>query len=154
MEYNCNLCSKNINFTQIDDSLDKVIMINYFNYYNSCNGIIVLCSRKCRNNYKFDDVIACVQCHKKCQTSKWFVNTKFINLGGWSSSKAICSEYCYDFFTTLIKKDQELDIKQQCAYCSKLDDSNMKRCSKCRITYYCGENCQKMDWAKHKLYCK
>jgi hypothetical protein len=27
------------------------------------------------------------------------------------------------------------------------------RCARCRVTWYCGKNCQTKDWPQHKTYC-
>lgn len=154
MEYCCNSCSNKINFSDINSLLNNVIMLNYHNPINYNNGVIVLCSKECIQNYKFINLIGCVECNKECSNSKWFVETKFINLGGWLSSKAICSEKCRKNFMKVLKLDEELNVMQSCAYCLKYSELPMKRCSKCRIIYYCDKSCQKNDWAKHKLTCK
>jgi hypothetical protein len=154
LKQNCNVCSKTINFSNIHQSLDDVIMINYHNYLNYCNNVIIICSKQCLSNYKNIDLIGCVECNNKCSTPKWFVETKFINLGGWLSSKAICSENCREHFMKVLVLDKELSVMQSCAYCFKYTKSSMKKCSKCRIIYYCDEICQKNDWPKHKLTCK
>jgi hypothetical protein len=42
--------------------------------------------------------------------------------------------------------------KNSCANCFLLKDE-MKQCSRCKLVVYCGINCQKADWSKHKLLC-
>src|SRR6266536_2388050 len=39
----------------------------------------------------------------------------------------------------------------ECYVCQKLTKT---RCSKCHQTYYCSEECQKIDWKEHKKSCK
>ncbi|PAA81453.1 hypothetical protein BOX15_Mlig024716g1, partial [Macrostomum lignano] len=39
----------------------------------------------------------------------------------------------------------------RCANCGKLDA--LQRCSKCKISYYCGRDCQVNHWKKHKKNC-
>lgn len=39
----------------------------------------------------------------------------------------------------------------ECVICKKT--SNLKECSKCRVTQYCSQQCQKIDWTKHKKVC-
>jgi len=40
-----------------------------------------------------------------------------------------------------------------CANCNKSDDIRL-RCSRCKKVWYCGVNCQKKHWKKHKKTCK
>ncbi len=39
-----------------------------------------------------------------------------------------------------------------CCVCGTLK-SKTKRCSKCRVVYYCSKTCQKKDWKTHKTEC-
>ncbi|KDO80750.1 hypothetical protein CISIN_1g011626mg [Citrus sinensis] len=32
--------------------------------------------------------------------------------------------------------------------------SNLKKCSACQVVWYCGSNCQKLDWKLHRLECQ
>ena len=34
------------------------------------------------------------------------------------------------------------------------DGGELKRCTGCKKTMYCGKKCQKKDWKEHKLICK
>ena len=45
-----------------------------------------------------------------------------------------------------------------CAICRKtgdqLKDADLKRCSYCKVVYYCGRNCQRRNFNDHSLICK
>jgi len=43
--------------------------------------------------------------------------------------------------------------KKSCAKCGKSTGS-LHACSQCRLVWYCGRECQRSDWSKHKLSCK
>jgi hypothetical protein len=42
-----------------------------------------------------------------------------------------------------------------CRKCKKSDDASerFKQCSRCKVTYYCGRDCQKDHWRIHKKEC-
>ncbi|KAF7360434.1 MYND-type domain-containing protein [Mycena venus] len=41
-----------------------------------------------------------------------------------------------------------------CAHCSKLDENkSFQRCSRCKNTIYCSQDCQKANWKTHKALC-
>lgn len=47
-------------------------------------------------------------------------------------------------------------IIDQCSYCNKIYNNKKQKlqvCGKCRQVKYCGKECQKSDWKKHKLEC-
>ena len=41
----------------------------------------------------------------------------------------------------------------KCESCGK-DDKGNKRCTGCFMVWYCGQECQKKEWEKHKAECK
>jgi len=44
-----------------------------------------------------------------------------------------------------------------CQNCGNNSDRKMKpllKCSRCRLVYYCNDQCQKLDWIEHKKNCK
>ncbi|CAH7689677.1 hypothetical protein BY996DRAFT_4602746, partial [Phakopsora pachyrhizi] len=52
-------------------------------------------------------------------------------------------------------------LSTRCSSCflesQDFDDSSshqIRRCTKCKVIAYCGENCQRLDWISHKLECK
>eukprot|EP00877_Chromochloris_zofingiensis_P012924 jgi/Chrzof1/7886/Cz02g40010.t1 len=40
-----------------------------------------------------------------------------------------------------------------CAACGQAADE-LKRCSRCKGIWYCGRDCQRMDWPRHKTECE
>lgn len=52
----------------------------------------------------------------------------------------------------LSKINTSVSSKNICAACGKEDVHN--RCGVCKKSYYCGGECQKKDWPKHKVSCK
>jgi hypothetical protein len=44
---------------------------------------------------------------------------------------------------------------QTCAKCGRKENyiSQFKKCTQCKVTYYCGRDCQKDDWKAHKKAC-
>ena len=42
---------------------------------------------------------------------------------------------------------------KQCSACGKTDVELM-RCAQCKLTFYCGQDCQKKHWPEHKQLCK
>ena len=40
-----------------------------------------------------------------------------------------------------------------CAFCLRRD-ADLRSCKRCMTATYCGKECQKMHWRKHKYFCK
>ena len=47
-------------------------------------------------------------------------------------------------------------VKTRCAKCCVPASvvGKLKKCSGCKVARYCGINCQKNDWARHKPLCR
>ena len=45
----------------------------------------------------------------------------------------------------------EVISNSTCLQCSKPAET---KCSRCKVTYYCSRECQKLNWKQHKSYCK
>jgi hypothetical protein len=44
-----------------------------------------------------------------------------------------------------------------CVVCNEENPSNrkhFKQCTQCKVTRYCGQECQRKDWKRHKVFCK
>lgn len=44
-------------------------------------------------------------------------------------------------------------VKTYCVKCGKFLEK-VKKCSRCKIAFYCSRECQKEDWSEHKKHCK
>jgi ankyrin repeat protein len=44
-------------------------------------------------------------------------------------------------------------VSAECAFC-RIVTPTLKSCTKCRMVKYCGEQCQKLHWADHRILCK
>ena len=47
---------------------------------------------------------------------------------------------------------RQMDEKVCCAACKKMAE-NLKRCSRCRVVFYCSVECQRGHWGQHKSTC-
>jgi hypothetical protein len=56
----------------------------------------------------------------------------------------------------MTKKLVEGKVDTECNRCGKSapPDGKLSTCSRCKLRAYCGKECQKVDWSKHKLECK
>lgn len=45
-------------------------------------------------------------------------------------------------------------IIKSCHVCKEYNENEMKICSRCKIRYYCSQDCQREDWPNHKHHCK
>ncbi|RDB27272.1 hypothetical protein Hypma_004292 [Hypsizygus marmoreus] len=43
---------------------------------------------------------------------------------------------------------------RRCSHCGILKEKNLMLCSKCKLDYYCGRECQKLAWPSHKRFCR
>eukprot|EP01080_Neovahlkampfia_damariscottae_P011977 gene11977-5378_t len=58
--------------------------------------------------------------------------------------------------TENIEKKQEVKVLRSCNTCDKKEKERKQFfiCSQCKKSVYCGLECQKKDWKKHKINCK
>ena len=102
--------------------------------------------KKC--NYcgkKSDELKKCTRCWKtrycgkECQTKDW------------KEHKIICKP------STVGQPDTQpaTELPVKCSNCGRLpnETTSLKRCAKCQSAAYCTKECQRNDWARHKLTC-
>jgi hypothetical protein len=147
--YGCFICQKkcDLSLQPVPDADNMVL----FNFHSGENMTILLCSKSCTDQFVFPMACGCVICDKMCTDAHWFVNMKFINLGGWMSMKACCSEDCKN--RILSEQTDEIGFQYVCWACKKPSKTQIKRCGRCRIAYYCDQECQKKHWLEHKKTC-
>ncbi|TCD65878.1 hypothetical protein EIP91_002038 [Steccherinum ochraceum] len=52
-------------------------------------------------------------------------------------------------------KTYTFPLARTCLYCKNdSSEQQMSRCSRCRLSRYCGTQCQRADWPRHKKVCK
>ncbi|XP_063290250.1 tudor domain-containing protein 1 [Pelobates fuscus] len=56
-----------------------------------------------------------------------------------------------DYDPALFQMLKPLSLSKTCHFCGL---HGARRCSQCRITYYCSVECQKKDWTAHSVICK
>ena len=64
------------------------------------------------------------------------------------------AEFTFQFY--IKKRDKELKkiSLQMCHGCDiQKTSSEFKKCSNCKMAYYCSSECQKKDWKEHKPQC-
>ena len=55
--------------------------------------------------------------------------------------------YCFTY------QGRKFIIEMSCAQCHTTG-FNLRKCSRCRLVYYCSKDCQAKNWPIHKSYCK
>ena len=67
------------------------------------------------------------------------------------------AEMKYSHITKHKEKEEARMVDIQCAKCRVMaqdGESSFKRCSKCRMIYYCSSECQREHWAIHRKECQ
>ena len=67
-----------------------------------------------------------------------------------------CSNVLMYYIARFILYNESIPIVPQfCHNCKKKDrDYLFKKCSRCKVYYYCSKKCQLEDWSHHKHLCK
>jgi hypothetical protein len=151
-KHNCATCKKEVDLGQSPvPAADALILFNFRTFPGNQNAVHLICSKECQLQY-IRPIHGCVVCGRLCAGDKWYVHVKFVNLGGWTSVRAACAETCHK---TILREDTgEIDFRYACWFCKKMSETKPKRCAKCRLAYYCNQECQKQHWPTHKHECK
>ncbi|EFX85370.1 hypothetical protein DAPPUDRAFT_237975 [Daphnia pulex] len=87
----------------------------------------------------------------RIEPSKW--QKENIPLGGSSPWLATFFSPLYQDSESKESNDDEQADEKCCAVCKKIPEK-LKRCSRCRSTFYCSVECQHSHWPMHKILCK
>lgn len=74
--------------------------------------------------------------------------------------KGRCLYTTKDFYPgeVIISQEPYVCVPNNSSSISRCDgcfaSSNLKKCSACQVVWYCGSNCQKLDWPLHRLECQ
>jgi hypothetical protein len=95
---------------------------------------------RCRLSIKCQDCHSELYCSKACR----------------DESRICHADICRDRRKQREQRRERSSSKQiQCDTCArKFSCTKMKKCSSCRIATYCSVDCQKVDWERHKVFCK
>jgi hypothetical protein len=64
------------------------------------------------------------------------------------------TEFTFKFYVNKRDKELKKDALQECTCCNELKvATEFKKCSNCKVAYYCSAECQKKHWKQHKSYC-
>ncbi|XP_007440551.1 putative protein MSS51 homolog, mitochondrial [Python bivittatus] len=71
--------------------------------------------------------------------------------------KTPCTDFGIRSYFEMFQKME--DTFKFCVECKKLPDSlpdpkSLRRCKRCQNIYYCGPDCQRLNWPIHKKFCK
>lgn len=94
----------------------------------------------CRLSIKCQDCHSELYCSKPCR----------------EDSRIRHAELCRDRRKQREERRERSSSRQiQCDTCArKFSCTKMKKCSSCRHSTYCSVDCQKVDWERHKSFCK
>ncbi len=71
-----------------------------------------------------------------------------------SSSESIFSKKEEDNDNKSSSEPIDRAFYKSCCVCKKVIETyQIKRCSNCKMAYYCSKECQKKDWKEHKKFC-
>ena len=138
---------------EIENKCNKCLSAKYniFIYHYKCDGErrqSELCLTCCKTSLQFEKYIKelsvtglrCLTCSGEKKDS-------------WHRVRIMYDIYVYCSMKCEIIHKRGIAIG--CKYCHKVCESNQRmRCSGCRITTYCNQNCHKKDWNDHKNECK
>lgn len=161
----CTVCAKNITdihqMIMIKTKMDGDLSEKTYNF-----GV---CSEKCRIIALNNEQTKCFICKGQSKFKCSMMNTvKLGELYSMQFSFPGCSIECAQKLEKIMGKEIEpylpKDIEKvkthKCKYCGKHGKNNkddketLKKCSACKMVWYCDKICQKRDWPTHRLICK
>jgi hypothetical protein len=150
----CNMCEKEINLSKLSLASQKVMLLEY-NTLIGGRESHMFCYPKCFDPFPYPGCpltgAGCIVCSTMCGSEDWFVTIEDVELKGFITYKASCSEACSMKISEHESKNSKLC--NVCNNCGKLLKDNPKKCAKCRRAFYCDKECQKADWNAHKKEC-
>jgi len=108
----------------------------------------------CESLMKSNDPLACVfvsLAEESFNTLATTLKTSIIKAGKENRKRVARGE---EWLST-IAVTTSTDLKLCCEVCKVVysPETKPKKCSRCMMTTYCGADCQKLDWKKHKQIC-
>jgi hypothetical protein len=153
MDHVCIACGRAVTSEELAaGQAGDAVTFSYCVPLSNENKSIFICSKGCQAVWKLTEPQGCLVCHAPCASSKWYLAVRFAGAGGAMTVQAACSRDCHENVRAV--KLDTFDLEYTCRLCGKSSKEKMPRCSKCRFTFYCSQDCQKKDWPKHKLVCE
>jgi len=71
------------------------------------------------------------------------------------AAKALVEQLLGELSATIKQERPSMTKRRQCEACWRLDDGKerFQQCGQCKSVYYCGKECQRKDWTRHKARC-
>ena len=92
---------------------------------------------------KSDKLKKCTRCGKT-----WYCG-KECQIKHWKEHKTVCRPPSGQ---PTVTKQPVVELPTKCSNCGK-ETSFLKRCGGCQLAAYCTKECQRNDWARHKITC-
>src|SRR5580700_10112416 len=93
----CHTCEKELNLTKLSLASEKVILYEYNTLIGGRESHI-FCYPKCFDSYPYLGCPltggGCIVCSRMCGSEDWFVTIEDVELNGFITYKASCSEAC------------------------------------------------------------
>jgi len=98
----------------------------------------------CDNCVDSNKNLHCVECSKKA-TDAYFYSLD-------NCHHITCSQACLEI---VLKSAKNTLGRENLGFiCRTCENPAARKCSRCKVAYYCNEECQKKDWPGHKNSCQ